>query len=188
MGDRRRLGAKPLKRAMPRECSTAAASRCWRLARNPYEIETAARSSSSKMLPQPFRIDRMLMQLKLAGKFKEVQGIIFGEMLDCRQSRPGLHAARSRAARGGRLEMPVAYGLRSGHVSRGNITLPIGVKPAWKSGDVVSLDSRSRQPRNDRQNMRKPRRRQKQTHPPDRHLRHRHGLAGRNVASSAAIA
>jgi muramoyltetrapeptide carboxypeptidase len=28
----------------------------------------------------------------------------------------------------GDLGVPVAYGLRSGHVSRGNITLPIGVR------------------------------------------------------------
>ena len=35
---------------------------------------------------KPFQIDRMLMQLKLAGKLKDVRGMIFGEMLDCRQS------------------------------------------------------------------------------------------------------
>ncbi len=32
---------------------------------------------------RPYRIDRMLMQLKLAGKFDGVRGIIFGEMIDC---------------------------------------------------------------------------------------------------------
>ena len=34
---------------------------------------------------KPYQIDRMLMQLKLAGKFKDVRAIIFGEMLDCSQ-------------------------------------------------------------------------------------------------------
>ena len=28
----------------------------------------------------------MLMQLKLAGKLKDVRGIVFGEMLDCSQT------------------------------------------------------------------------------------------------------
>ena len=36
---------------------------------------------------KPYQIDRMLMQLKLAGKFKGVRGIVFGEMLDCVQTR-----------------------------------------------------------------------------------------------------
>jgi muramoyltetrapeptide carboxypeptidase len=34
---------------------------------------------------RPYAIDRMLRQLKLAGKFEQVQGIIFGEMADCVQ-------------------------------------------------------------------------------------------------------
>ena len=77
---------------------------------------------------KPYQIDRMLMQLKLAGKLKGVRGIIFGEMMDCAQ--PGnqsfpLTDVIKRII--GDLGIPVAYGLRSGHVSRSNITLPIGV-------------------------------------------------------------
>ncbi|MGH9939615.1 MAG: S66 peptidase family protein, partial [Blastocatellia bacterium] len=34
---------------------------------------------------RPYAIDRMLQQLKLAGKFDEVRGIVFGEMTDCVQ-------------------------------------------------------------------------------------------------------
>ena len=37
------------------------------------------------------------------------------------------------------LGIPVAFGLRSGHVSRANITLPIGVKARLEVGDQVSL-------------------------------------------------
>jgi len=36
---------------------------------------------------KPFQIDRMLMQLKLAGKLNDVRGLVFGEMLDCRRVR-----------------------------------------------------------------------------------------------------
>jgi muramoyltetrapeptide carboxypeptidase len=88
---------------------------------------------------EPFQIDRMLMQLKLAGKLNGVRGIVFGEMLDCRQG-PGqdytLEEVLLRVL--GDLGMPVAFGMRSGHVSRANITLPIGVRARLKvTGDVT---------------------------------------------------
>jgi muramoyltetrapeptide carboxypeptidase len=71
----------------------------------------------------------MLMQLKLAGKLAGVRGIIFGEMLDCVQPGNPSYTLQEVIMRiVGDLGIPVAYGLRSGHVSRSNITLPIGVR------------------------------------------------------------
>jgi len=58
-----------------------------------------------------------------------VRGLIFGEMLDCYQSKDQdytLQEVISRVLRD--LGVPIAYGLRSGHVSKRNITLPIGVR------------------------------------------------------------
>ncbi len=53
----------------------------------PYEIKTADTILFMEDLAEkPYRIDRMLMQLKLAGKFEGVRGIIFGEMRDCQQN------------------------------------------------------------------------------------------------------
>ena len=95
----------------------------------PYEIRTAGTILFLEDLGEkPYQIDRMLMQLKLAGKFDEVQGIIFGEMLDCGE--PGaldytLQQVVMRILRD--LHIPVAFGLKSGHVSSGSITLPFGV-------------------------------------------------------------
>jgi muramoyltetrapeptide carboxypeptidase len=78
---------------------------------------------------RPYQIDRMLMQLKLAGKFNGVRGIVFGEMLDCQQTRDQEYSLQEVILRiVGGLRIPVAYGLRSGHVTRKNITLPIGVR------------------------------------------------------------
>lgn len=78
---------------------------------------------------KPYQIDRMLMHLKLAGKFVGVRGIIFGEMLDCAPP-PGqnytLEDVVMRVV--GDLKVPVAYGLPSGHVAGANITLPMGIK------------------------------------------------------------
>lgn len=89
---------------------------------------------------KPFQIDRMLMQLKLAGKLSKVRGIIFGEMLDCRQGPTQDYTLEEVVLRVvGDLRIPVAFGLRSGHVSRANITLPFGVRAQLNVGDEVSL-------------------------------------------------
>src|SRR2546425_1654356 len=108
----------------------------------PYEI----RSNDTILFledvaAKPFQIDRMLMQLKLAGKLADVRGIIFGEMLDCIQDKNQGHTLQEVVLRVvGDLGVPVAYGMRSGHVSRGNITLPIGVRAALNVGSrEVSL-------------------------------------------------
>ncbi len=89
---------------------------------------------------KPFQIDRMLMQLKLANKLKDVRGIIFGEMLDCRQGADQDYTLEEVVMRVlGDLKIPVAFGLRSGHVSRANITLPIGVRAHLAVGSEVNL-------------------------------------------------
>ena len=77
---------------------------------------------------KPYQIDRMLMQLQQAGKFAGVRGIVFGEMNDCIQHPEQPYTLEEVVLRiVGSLGIPVAYGLRSGHVASGNITLPIGV-------------------------------------------------------------
>jgi muramoyltetrapeptide carboxypeptidase len=67
--------------------------------------------------------------LKLAGKLNGVKGIVFGEMLDCLQPGSQTYTLQQVILRiVGDRGIPVAYGLRSGHVARKNITLPIGVR------------------------------------------------------------
>ncbi|MFY9644857.1 MAG: LD-carboxypeptidase [Terriglobales bacterium] len=92
------------------------------------------------ILAKPYQIDRMLMQLKLAGKLKDVRGMVFGEMLDCRQSPDQDYTLGEVILRIVEdLRIPVAFGLRSGHVSRANITLPIGVRARLSVEDAVEL-------------------------------------------------
>jgi muramoyltetrapeptide carboxypeptidase len=102
----------------------------------PYEIKTDETILFLEDLAaKPYQVDRMLMQLKLAGKLDGVCGIIFGEMMDCVQNANQgytLHEVVMRIVSG--LEVPVAYGLRSGHVTAGNITLPFGVRAGLKVG------------------------------------------------------
>ena len=96
----------------------------------PHEIRTAGTILFLEdIATKPYQIDRMLMQLKQAGKLKDVRGMIFGEMLDCRQSPDQDYTLEEVILRIVEdLRIPVAFGLRSGHVSRANITLPIGVR------------------------------------------------------------
>jgi muramoyltetrapeptide carboxypeptidase len=89
---------------------------------------------------KPFQIDRMLMQLKLAGKLSKVRGIVFGEMLECRQNPDQDYTLEEVVLRiVGDLKIPIAFGLRSGHVSRANVTLPIGVRARLEVGSEVRL-------------------------------------------------
>ena len=77
---------------------------------------------------RPYAIDRMLQQLKLAGKFNEVRGIVFGEMADCVQhADQGYRIQDVLAEFTADLNIPVMFGLPSGHSTSGNLTLPLGV-------------------------------------------------------------
>lgn len=108
----------------------------------PYEIQTDGTILFVEdMAEKPYRIDRMLMQLKLAGKLDRVQGIVFGEMRDCLQTAHQGYTLEEVVLRiVGPLGVPVAFGVRSGHVMARNITLPIGVRAELTvSGGRVSL-------------------------------------------------
>src|SRR5271157_3536373 len=107
----------------------------------PYEIETRGTVLFLEDVAEPaFRIDRMLMHLKLAGKFEGVRGVIFGEMLQCGPRNGEDYTLQQVVQRVvGALGIPVAYGLKSGHVSRANITLPMGVFARLSAGATVTL-------------------------------------------------
>jgi muramoyltetrapeptide carboxypeptidase len=54
-------------------------------------------------------------------------------MVDCTQNKDQTYTLQDVILRViGDMGVPVAFGLRSGHVSRGNITLPFGVRAALK--------------------------------------------------------
>jgi len=56
----------------------------------PYDIQTHNRILFIEDVNEPFyKLDGMLWQLKAAGKFKRVRGIIFGEMVNCNPQKPG---------------------------------------------------------------------------------------------------
>ena len=90
---------------------------------------------------KPYQWDRMLLHLRYAGRLDTVRGIVFGDMGQCvgvedMELLEGaiLHALRD-------FEGPIAIGLRSGHVSAPNITLPlnVGVKLDLLDGEKPEL-------------------------------------------------
>lgn len=96
---------------------------------------------------KPYQIDRMLWQLRAAGKFEGVRGIVFGEMLGCVAAGESLERVGSGI--GGQLEevilrffdgfdRPIAMGLRSGHVTRENVTLTLGVRARLKTEETCT--------------------------------------------------
>jgi len=107
----------------------------------PYELDTRGSILFLEdTATKPFVIDRMLAQLRLAGKFDEVRAIIFGEMIDCVQ-----HAAQGYRIQDVLAEctqdlgVPVMFGLPSGHSPLGNLTLPLGVAATLERG-VLRID------------------------------------------------
>lgn len=89
---------------------------------------------------KPYQVDRMLWQLRAAGKLEGITGIVFGEMLDC--SSPGaapdlLDLVLLRFFKD--FSGPVVIGLRSGHVSHSNVTLTFGVRAKLDAGNNPEL-------------------------------------------------
>jgi muramoyltetrapeptide carboxypeptidase len=94
----------------------------------PYAAETEGKLLFVEDIgAKPYQVDRMLRQLLLAGKLETVTGIVFGEMAECVS--PGAPAELLEEAIRSVLhwfEGPIGFGLRSGHVSRANVTLAMG--------------------------------------------------------------
>jgi muramoyltetrapeptide carboxypeptidase len=105
----------------------------------PYEIDTTDSILVLEDLDtKPYQVDRMLTQLKQAGKLEDVRGVVFGEMLNCMQN----------ASQGYTLEevildvlgettFPISYGFPTGHTAGPNAMVPFGVRAR------LELDSNS---------------------------------------------
>lgn len=87
---------------------------------------------------EPYRIDRMLQQLRLAGVLDRVAGVVFGQCTRCTSRDPdyaGFSLDDVLDRHFGALAVPVVAGFDSGHV-RDQLCLPMGVR--------VELDAAAR--------------------------------------------
>jgi muramoyltetrapeptide carboxypeptidase len=96
----------------------------------PYEIRPEGKILFLEDVnAKPYQVDRMLMHLKLSGKLENVQGIVFGEMLNCASSTDQTYGLQQIILDVlGDFGFPILYGLPSGHTSTGALTLPLGVR------------------------------------------------------------
>lgn len=85
---------------------------------------------------QPYRIDRMLHHLKLAGLLDRLAGIVLGEFTNCvpaDKRKPSLSLGQVFRDVFGDVHAPVLQGLHHGHVGD-SITLPLGVSARIDGG------------------------------------------------------
>ncbi len=115
----------------------------------PYEIQTDGRILFLEDVgEEPYSIDRMLTHLRLAGKFRGIRGLIFGECAACRprEFQPGFESTFSTGEVVenilGRLDVPVLTGLVIGHTDD-QLTLPLGVEAELDAdaGTLTILES-----------------------------------------------
>jgi muramoyltetrapeptide carboxypeptidase len=108
----------------------------------PYEPQTEGKLLFLEDVnAKPYQIDRMLWQLRQAGKLEGVSGIVFGEMLDCASSGASPTLLDEVILRNFEdFDGPIAIGLRSGHVSHENVTLTFGVEAELKVDKEATLD------------------------------------------------
>jgi muramoyltetrapeptide carboxypeptidase len=95
---------------------------------------------------RPYRIDRLLTHLELAGVFAAVAGVVVGDLIACEEppesrvaSPSAMEVVRERL---GRLAIPVTIGARIGHGGR-NLALPYGVRASLdaQAGTLVALEA-----------------------------------------------
>jgi muramoyltetrapeptide carboxypeptidase len=108
----------------------------------PYAIPTRGRILFLEDVNEkPYRIDRMLTQLRHAGAFDEVAGLIFGEMEGCVAGEQEEVTVRDVVREAfATASFPVAFGLASGH-GQGRVTLPLGVRVRLAAERLTLLES-----------------------------------------------
>ena len=94
-----------------------------------YEIDTKGKILFIEDVGESiYRLDRMLTQLSLAGKFEDCVGIVFGDFCDCNKDNDDdfeiIELIQDRVAK---YNKPCIFNLKSGHCTP-MITLPFGCK------------------------------------------------------------
>jgi len=90
---------------------------------------------------KPYRIDRMLTQLREGANLKEAKGIALGVFAGCekKEGSDSLTLLETLTDRLGDLNIPVVYGLSFGHISD-MITLPVGAEAEMNANEfTISL-------------------------------------------------
>lgn len=104
----------------------------------PYEIDTRGKILFIEDIDEePYTIDRMLSQLRLAGKLNDAEGIILGDFCNCEpKEKNSLTLEKAMADVLGYLDKPIIQGLRAGHCNP-MLTLEFGRKIIMDADKLV---------------------------------------------------
>jgi muramoyltetrapeptide carboxypeptidase len=107
----------------------------------PWELET---EGSILVLEdrgmKPWQVDRALIHLLQAGKFRGVAAVVLGDFPDC-EGPPGTETVKDVVARVLQpLKIPVVYGAAIGHTARAMLTIPLGVRARLDAGSPPWLE------------------------------------------------
>jgi len=93
---------------------------------------------------RPYRIDRMMQQLLLAGALSRAAGVVLGSFVDCKpaKGKPSLTLRQVFLDTFAGLNYPVLEGVRYGHV-KNSLTMPLGVRVRLNAsrGEITFLES-----------------------------------------------
>lgn len=108
----------------------------------PWELDTTgAILFLEDINEKPYRLDRMITQLRLAGKLQNIRAIIFGEMAACQvEATAGYSLTDLLTDLTKDLNIPVVFGLRAGHSDVGNLTLAFGVEVSLNERGILSFN------------------------------------------------
>lgn len=112
-----------------------------------YEINTCGKILCLEEVGEaPYRIDRMLTQLLLAGKLQDAAGIVLAVCADCdKDDPPSFTLEEVIRDRLGGLNKPVLYNLHFGHTAD-KVTLPMGAMAILdnESGGLIITETATR--------------------------------------------
>jgi muramoyltetrapeptide carboxypeptidase len=90
---------------------------------------------------KPWQVDRALIHLQQAGKFKDVHGIVLGDFPDCAapvEGSPTVLDVCERILKP--LGIPIVFGAPVGHTVRPMLTVPLGVRARLHASGTGSLE------------------------------------------------
>jgi len=100
----------------------------------PYEIQTDGKILFLEDQGEPpYRLDRMMMHLRLAGKLQSLSGVLLGDFLDCEPSGGNYTAMDTLRDIFASINVPVLANFPAGH-GASNWALPLGVKVRMDAG------------------------------------------------------
>jgi muramoyltetrapeptide carboxypeptidase len=90
---------------------------------------------------KPYQLDRMLVHLLQAGKFRGVRGIVLGDFPDCETPEGSTTSVRDVCRRIlAPLRVPVVFGAPIGHTLRPMLTIPFGVRARLRAAGEGRLE------------------------------------------------